>query len=215
MGCAGSVPLTDAVTGGVLIINGIHSAAGAPSVASKQDGTMLVGVKSGNFGKVLSFAPGSSEGTVVIDGIQMNQGANVGAPSVAVKSDGTMLVGVKSGNFGKVLSFAPGSSEVDAGLGLVVIDGIQGEAGAPSVAVKSDGTVLVGVKHNNVGKVLSFAPGSSEVDAGLGLVVIEGIQTAEAGAPGVAVKSDGAVLVAVKDGNVGKIFSVGPAAATV
>ena len=158
---------------------------------------------------VHSYAPGSSQGKVVVQNVR--NGYSNCVPSIAIGADGTLFVvtaqGVQnrkvdgySSPVATVYSYAPGSSE-----GTVVLDNISNGFSdcVPSITISSDGRILLATAE----RLPNRCP-TTTVHAyarGLGGRYVKTVicQNIENGfrncVPDIAVKPDGSILVATSE----------------
>ena len=187
------------------IIAGIESAQGTPGLAIMPDGTLLVSTFSYQTRRasILQFASTSSGQTPADAHVYMSDiECYNGPPDLAARPDGTLLIAAQS-QYGpprsSVYSFAPGATSWAEGT--VVIDGtgsgvdaFPSPGGAPSIALKPDGAILLATKNHpgSECQVYEFHPGATTgADA---KAIASGLITQSA-SPGLAVKSDGTMLI--------------------
>ena len=186
--------------------NGLSGASSyVSSVAAQSDGKVLIG---GNFTNVNGTARGriarlNSDGSLDTGFGNGLAGANSNVLSVAVQSDGKVLIG---GDFTTVNGTARGriarlnaDGTLDTGFG----NGLAGADGSvSSVAVQSDGKVLVGGAFTNVNGVargrIARLNSDGILDTGFG----NGLSGADGDVYSVAMQSDGKVLIGGRFGTV-------------
>ena len=232
MGCCESVTQEEqdaraaAAGGGAPLLTGILTQQCGPRLAVRESGSLLISTmhREGSTanGRVFEYrtATPNAQGVELIAGIDSAQGV----PGLALMPDGSLLVSTFTfaTRRASILRFAstnPGQSPADAQL---FMSDIVCHNGPPDLAVRPDGTLLVATQSEYGpprGSVYSFAPGVQVWSQGV--LLIDGKRgnapgnfPSPGGAPSMALRPDGAILLAKKEhpGSVGSVYEFGSGA---